>query len=384
MENFLILCVFYMILSKFASNSLFLKENDNMMSEFANIEMKNYLNEIRNSRDLNYEVIGVPKNILNRRTDVIHWNFTAFGEVINLNLTKRIRILNENPVIYKMNNHVKNNNEKCHYININETVIVSFDNCVRNEIVSLHCNIKMTIFKNILPFSLQNAHFQFHKHDMQIYPLNKKLQLIIKKEKNFQKKYKNMQPHIIVSSNFTSNIPFENLNSKFTNESSFTEERHSTKKNPLLKIAIFLDNLAYEKFTNATVTTTTSIESLIGLYMNGVQSIYNHSSLKSQIDIAVTGIYRITKNFDTSLAENSDYPIVINHFCSEIAKYVKSGFSKDWDISVLLSGMKVIDLTSTNILGHASGNICTEKACVVVRIGGMNLAHALSHEIGHM
>lgn len=192
-------------------------------------------------------------------------------------------------------------------------------------------------------------------------------------------------PHIVIPyQTLIKKSLFQNLNSKFINETQDSHSQDSIQKSPLIQIALFLDDAAITKFNTGISDVGVTIEEVLGLYMNDVQSIYNHPSLGTHIDFDVTGIYRIPINFDTSLPENNAYPLVINHFCKEIKQYSNLGLPKTWDIAILITGLKVIDQTNPIILGHASGSVCTDRSCIVVRLGGMNLAHALAHEIGHM
>lgn len=196
----------------------------------------------------------------------------------------------------------------------------------------------------------------------------------------YKNNFKNSEPHIIVS--YKPQFTFQNLNVKISNKrNTFTNTKND---DPLIQIALFLDDVAIEKLTTGISETGTNIEEMLGFYMNNIQSIYNHPSLGTHINFEITGIYKTSTNFDTSLPENNAHPLVINHFCSDIMQHVKSGNPKTWDIAILITGLKVIDRTNPIILGHASGSICSERSCVAVRIGGMNLAHALAHEIGHM
>lgn len=157
---------------------------------------------------------------------------------------------------------------------------------------------------------------------------------------------------------------------------------------PLIEIAVFLDEPFYNKFNAAFPNKTIEIQDLVIIYMNGVQSIFHHPTLGIKIDIVVTEMYKLTKNFELKHNENVTGQVrnVINPFChfQRIRNFPNDTHPKYWDIALLLTGLKVIDREEKLILGHAVGDICTRGACVTVRVGGMNMAHAISHEIGHV
>lgn len=161
-------------------------------------------------------------------------------------------------------------------------------------------------------------------------------------------------------------------------------KRQDNQPRPVIRIAIFLDESLYTKFYSA-FGDSVKVQDIITTYMNGVQSIFHHPSLGIQIDIVITEMYKISNRFDLNDDPNGAQTMV-NPFCryQETRNFRDASNPKHWNVALLITGNKIIDRKHRINIGESVGHICEPKACTTVRVGGMNLAHLISHELGHM
>lgn len=240
---------------------------------------------------------------------------------------------------------------------------------------------------------------------LEIYPLNDNLMQVIDKIPKYKNKFYNLQPHLVINTHAIENYDELCVESHNIKKRSHHNHRHNQPHsmpaanqnqrayiprnrthNPLIEIAIFLDAPFYSKFSAAFPNNTVKIQDMVTIYMNGVQSIFHHSSLETKVDIAITQMYKIPNKFDLASENATHRANVIHPFChyQHERKFPNDTHPKYWDIALLLTGLKIIDRNEQIILGHAVGKICSQRACIAVRVGGMNMAHAIAHEIGHV
>lgn len=212
---------------------------------------------------------------------------------------------------------------------------------------------------------------------IQVFPLTKHLQGVIQKNPGLRIKFKNSHPHLA-------------KRTKYHNSKSFSElyrtrfKRQSDYPNPVIRIAVFLDESVYNKFFSA-FGDSVKVQNIITTYMNNVQSIFNHPTLGVNIEIRMTNMYKISNRFD--LTDDLNGPrTMVNPFCQyQESRNVRDvNNPKHWNVALLVTGNKIIDKRDTINIGEAVGRICESKACIVIRVGGMNLAHTIAHELGHM
>lgn len=239
---------------------------------------------------------------------------------------------------------------------------------------------------------------------MQIFPLIDHLKEVIKNLPKYQNKFINQQPHLVKYYRIEENN--DHKTHKVIRKRSIQQHQHiqaqnqtvlvssdepefvtrNRTHNPLIEIAIFLDEPFYLKFNAAFPNNTVKIQDMVTIYMNGVQTIFNHKSLDTKVDIAITQMYKISNRFDLAHENSTNNANVIHPFChyQYARRFANDSHPKYWDIAMLLTGLKMIDRNDQIILGHAVGKICSQRACIAVRVGGMNMAHAIAHEIGHV
>lgn len=133
--KFSILTVFFVLISQNQSFSKILDKHDVFLSAMNNREIKNYFSNSKGG-NYQYEIIGVPKHMWNRTIDVILWNATIFGEILNMTLKKKEHIAMGNVTIGEFYEESMNQRHDCKYVSADDKAILSLSNCKNNEIVS--------------------------------------------------------------------------------------------------------------------------------------------------------------------------------------------------------------------------------------------------------
>lgn len=203
------------------------------------------------------------------------------------------------------------------------------------------------------------------------------MQGVISKNPELKLKFQNGHPHLV------KRIQYHDSKS-FSDSYKIRFKRKFDYPNPVIRIAIFLDESVYNKFFSA-FGDSVKVQNIITTYMNGVQSIFHHPTLGLNIEIRMTEMYKISNRFD--LTDDPNGPrTMVNPFCryQESRNIRDNNNPKHWNVALLITGNKIIDKRDTINIGEAVGHICESKACIVVRVGGMNLGHTIAHELGHM
>ncbi|XP_026731681.1 A disintegrin and metalloproteinase with thrombospondin motifs adt-2-like [Trichoplusia ni] len=169
-----------------------------------------------------------------------------------------------------------------------------------------------------------------------------------------------------------------------------------------IEIALFLDEAAYKIFHPFLNYSETDLRDMLLAYINGVQALYQHSSLGTHIQLSLVRL-TLLRTQPSSLPAHAERGLLLDSFCA----YQRSLNVEDdddpqhWDMALLLSGLDFYSLEGgrrngvTMGLAPVGGVCLPAHACVVSEFGtsdllgrpypsaGFTSVYILAHEIGH-
>lgn len=158
-----------------------------------------------------------------------------------------------------------------------------------------------------------------------------------------------------------------------------------------IRLAIFLDTWDYKYDKPFNKLKNIQMRTMAKIFMNKVQELFHHSSLKNKIDLTIVHIELIEATPNIIHHYNGNADLVLDSFCD----YQFYRPSKSWDIAIYLTGndLKSFENDSvTDIIGLANlGSICSDIACAVVEFSNSDdnifdflFTYTIAHEIGHV
>lgn len=168
-----------------------------------------------------------------------------------------------------------------------------------------------------------------------------------------------------------------------------------------LELAVFLDDKAYANLVPNLVQTDEEVKQLLLGYVNQIQAIYHHSSLKNHLKIIIVKIDILKeRKFDM---KNGNRDQLIDSFCEFQSKLNPSTDSDPfhWDTAILLTGLNLYvnedDVRDDKPLGLGSINgVCHSlSSCVIVEFcpddimtkpwptSGLGSTWIAAHELAH-
>ncbi|KAH9641603.1 hypothetical protein HF086_009206, partial [Spodoptera exigua] len=172
--------------------------------------------------------------------------------------------------------------------------------------------------------------------------------------------------------------------------------------NYTIEIALFLDEAAYKIFYPYLNYSESDLRDMLLAYINGVQALYQHSSLGTHIQLSLVRL-TLLRSQPSSLPAHAERGRLLDSFCA----YQRSLNVDDdddpqhWDMALLLSGLDFYSEEGgrrngvTMGLAPVGGVCLPAHACVVSEFGtsdllgrpypsaGFTSVYILAHEIGH-
>ncbi|XP_012551184.1 A disintegrin and metalloproteinase with thrombospondin motifs adt-2 [Bombyx mori] len=169
-----------------------------------------------------------------------------------------------------------------------------------------------------------------------------------------------------------------------------------------IEIALFLDEAAYKIFHPFFHYNEADLRDMLLAYINGVQALYQHSSLGTHIQLSLVRL-TLLRSQPTDLSAHAERGKLLDSFCA----YQRSLNVEDdedpehWDMALLLSGLDFYSEENgrrngvTMGLAPVGGVCLPAHACVVSEFGatdvlgrpypsaGFTSVYILAHEIGH-
>jgi hypothetical protein len=337
---------------------------------------------------------GVTSEDEDERKREIYFNFEAFNEDIELFLSPNLNLISPYTTIIKTSQneeriHLRKNYSaiNCHFLTQDKSKSsAAVSNCNKDEISGL-------IF---LPSST-----------LEILPLPERLRDVYRIK--LESKNGNMVskvPHIVKKVNFTQSfgddeyIPGTSRN--FESVKKFREN-----SSPNVEIGLFFDESFYQTYSPFFNDDNDRMMNFILSYMNGIQSLYYHKSLKRKIDFTIVHLEIMTTQPETLPHHYGERNGLIDSFCS----YQKRLNPRDdrhpqhWDISLYVSSLDFFSWgeygrKNLGTMGYATvGGACNlDFNCVIAEFGVTNqngrpypstgfasifiAAHEIAHNLG--
>ncbi|CAH0551239.1 unnamed protein product [Brassicogethes aeneus] len=359
-----------------------------------------------------YEVVFLPSIISHNEAigeyevingnEEIPYSFNAFKRTIDLKLRKNLNLISPSFTTYM---HYGNDQELypekpniCHYIHNNDGFVASVSLCEPKTMEGL-------IFLN--------------NTTLEVRPLNDRLQSVIKtREALTNDYYENLEeknPHIIKRATFKSEhlindiFPITNIHHKnmIKKRDFFHLDREASRGKPVgalqLELALFFDEAAYKIFAPYVNRDDKKILDLLLAYVNGVQALYHHPSLGTNLELVLVRLDIMKKQPPKLPHYNGERGRLLDSFCSYQASLNPKGDGnpKHWDMGLYVSGLDFYHIENGKksgvTMGLATvGGVCLDKyACLIAELGTTNVfkkpypsagftsVYILAHEIGH-
>ncbi|KAI5635749.1 metallo-peptidase family m12B reprolysin-like domain-containing protein [Phthorimaea operculella] len=169
-----------------------------------------------------------------------------------------------------------------------------------------------------------------------------------------------------------------------------------------IEVALFLDEAAYKIFYPYFNYNEADLRDMLLAYINGVQALYQHSSLGTRIQLSLVRL-TLLRSQPPGLTQHAERGRLLDSFCA----YQRSLNVEDdddpqhWDMALLLSGLDFYSEEGgrrngvTMGLAPVGGVCLPAHACVVSEFGttdvfgrpypsaGFTSVYILAHEIGH-
>lgn len=331
-----------------------------------------------------------------RKREEIYLNFEAFNEDVELFLSPNLNLISPYTTIIKTSQneeriHLRKNYStiNCHFLTHDKSKSsAAVSNCNKDEISGL-------IF-------LQSS-------TLEILPLPERLRDVYRIK--LESKNGNMiskVPHIVKKVNFTQSfgddehIPGSSRNKKIEFVRNFREN-----SSPNVEIGLFFDESFYQTYSPFFNDDNDRMMNFILSYMNGIQSLFHHKSLKRKIDFTIVHLEIMTVQPDTLPHHYGERNGLIDSFCS----YQKNLNPRDdrhpqhWDISLYVSSLDFFSWgefgrKNLGTMGYATvGGACNlDFNCVIAEFGVTNqqgkpypstgfasvfiAAHEIAHNLG--
>jgi hypothetical protein len=291
-----------------------------------------------------YEIVDLPENLSTGRESVVdedgseddgkYLNFKVFDQQIELNLFPNKHLLSPYAKIVSKsaNRTIRRIDEPkipefCHYLHSNSFSTASISNCDSKQVHGL-------VF---LP-----------DETLEILPLNARLRFLL--EPSDSKKKKNgigivKVPHLIKRSIFDVEFEDDFLVSSFRERKipkfSHAKSRGVDYNQPTVELGLFFDEAFYKHFAPFFDNDKDKLRNFILSYINGVQSLYYHSSLGRKVDFTIVYIEMMEEQPPEMPHAYGERNALLDNFCH----YQKSMNPEDdrnvehWDMAVYVSAL---------------------------------------------
>ncbi|KAF5301353.1 hypothetical protein FQA39_LY10751 [Lamprigera yunnana] len=312
-------------------------------------------------------------------------DFTAFGRSISLTLNA-----NENLMSPYFKAYLQNENrsvrimkipENCHYLHRDSSTTAAISICEPRSIVGL-------VFMENTTYEIRPLTSHMHS----VLNVNEPITMDTERSAHVIRK-------AVLDSDWYEPFSTERRlylkkihNAKLRKGSSYTAE-----------LALFFDAAAYKIFAPYFDYDQTKLMEMLLVYINGVQALYHHPTLGTDLDLVLVRIDIMQSQPASMPHYDGEQTKLLDSFCS----YQKSLNSENdddtdhWDMALYISGLDFFayDDGNKNIvtMGLAAvGGVCySQYACVIAELGTTNMfgkiypsagftsVFVLAHEIGH-
>jgi len=189
--------------------------------------------------------------------------------------------------------------------------------------------------------------------------------------------------------------------SSFRKFDNFKLNRHhvrNTEKKLTIELAVFLDEAAYRTFMPFLDGNKEMLRMMILAYVNNVQAVFHHPSLRVSIDISLVYLKIMNKQPSNLPVYGGDDQKLLYSFCNytETFNPTDNNEPNHWDVSFYLTGINLYyteqGVVKNSTLGISKNSVLEfPESCVVIEFG---IADAISssfsssliaaHEIGHV
>ncbi|XP_022908374.2 A disintegrin and metalloproteinase with thrombospondin motifs adt-1-like [Onthophagus taurus] len=339
-----------------------------------NIKLNNKRKKIFELDDnLDYEVVLLPIFNENRfESEEVLFKLEVFGRVLNLKLVKN------NLISQNFKSYIQNGNNSFPLPPLNKSCLLMGS---KNEIAASIFYCKPKSFSGFI--FLDDI-------TLEISPISSESNEILTETNQNSKDI----PHVIRKhSHFNKNKLFQQ--SALTNEITETFT---------LEVSIFFDEFAYNIFAPYLSYDDAKIRDMLLAYLNGVQALYHHPSLKGYVDIVIVRLDILKTQPENLPIYNGESGSLLKSFCSYQKELNVNDDSNPnhWDMGLYISGLDFFTYDNKGykdygIMGLSTvGGVCYEKfSCVIAEFGstdafgkpyptaGFGSVYILAHEIGH-
>eukprot|EP00096_Caligus_rogercresseyi_P009552 TRINITY_DN3254_c1_g1_i1.p1 TRINITY_DN3254_c1_g1~~TRINITY_DN3254_c1_g1_i1.p1 ORF type:complete len:740 (+),score=167.70 TRINITY_DN3254_c1_g1_i1:104-2221(+) len=314
-------------------------------------------------------------------TGGFNFAFSAFGESFNLQLQKNEKILSPTAqIVSRSGDKIENIGVKgsdCHYIHRGDDFVASISLCGNN---SAHGYITTSDGRT---FEVQEL---THRETPE------------KRSENATSHRENKMLKIK-----RAHIP-SGINSEPFEAPVQSPSKRAGPSRRIIETAVFVDEEAVRKFDPFLQRSNEKLRDFIVSYMNGVQSLYHHGSLRGvDFDISIVRIELLRSQPSNLPTHGGERTLLLKSFCRYQSKENKNknGEAGHWDIGVYISGLDFYAVSggrsSKVTMGlSAVDAICTnDYNCVIAELGttnyknkpypssGFTSVYVLAHELGH-
>lgn len=330
--------------------------------------------------DMKFHLISDSDNVL---------NYSYIFRPISFNLQENNNLVSRNfrtVVIDENGSHeIDINDPGCHLLQRDDDMAAALSNCKHEELIGLIFMPNLTL---------------------EVKPLTDRLKSIL----NATRLDDTTVPHIIRKFNvedeqeINSNSQLSSLfRANYSTVYAENDFRLNRARRPNIEVACFFDEAAYRTFAPYFKGNNNNLRDMILAYMNGIQAVYHHPSLRTKVDITIVYL-EMMKIQPTEMPHyNGERGELLDSFC----KYQKDKNPKNdtnpqhWDMALYISGLDFYSFENGRqnglTMGLATvGGVCyPEYACVIAEFGTTNLfgrpypsagftsVYILAHEIGH-
>ncbi|XP_040568314.1 A disintegrin and metalloproteinase with thrombospondin motifs adt-1-like [Lepeophtheirus salmonis] len=336
---------------------------------------KDELDQINDTEEVTVSHSTTPKGF--------NFAFSAFGQDFNLQLEKNDKLISPTAQIVTRNgNDIKSIGTKdihCHYIHKGDDYVASISLCGENNAYGYITTTDGRTFE-VMELSQGNGGITKRNGGNETSSRQDKM---LKIKRASLQKAENSEP-IITS------LP--------------TPSKRSGSDRRVIETAVFVDPSVIRKFDPFFQESPENIRDFIVSYMNGVQSLYHHTSLEGlDFDLSIVRLELLESQPSNLPTHGGERSLLLKSFCKYQSSLNtnKNGEAGHWDLGIYVSGIDFYadsnGKTSYGTMGLSPvSGICTEDYnCVIAELGvnnkrgkpypsaGFTSVYVLAHELGH-
>lgn len=315
-----------------------------------------------------YEIVNLPENLSNGRESVLNdddhgdqidygkqVSFKVFEKQIDLNLFPNKNILSPyTKIVKKFSNGteklLKNERNACHYLHANNKFTAAVSNCEPTEVHGIIFLGDDTL--EILPLNARLRFVLFLKGSLvdgtrsginKIPHLVKRSTLDVDKFGSFENDFVGPKYREPSSTSNENEAEISQLLSglKETISQQMPRQRGFDYDQPVVELGAFFDEAFYKIFAPFFNYDDEKMRNLILSYINGVQSLYHHSSLERRIDFTIVYLEIMAEQSKEMPHAYGERNALLDSFCS-YQKSLNPGDDrnpKHWDMAIYVSGL---------------------------------------------